>query len=73
MGGFTQDDGYVRVVAADALRRILLRPCRASRFFGVLLTKPKRSFVCLFIAVPTSTLPDPRTIEYKAVRVGGGG
>jgi hypothetical protein len=30
MGGFTQDDGYVRGVAADALRRILLRPCRAS-------------------------------------------
>ncbi len=25
MGGFTQDDGYVRGVAADALRGILLQ------------------------------------------------
>ena len=30
MGGFTLDDGYLRGVAADAQRGILLRPCRAS-------------------------------------------
>ena len=28
--GFTQDNGYVRGVAADTQRGILLRPCRAS-------------------------------------------
>jgi hypothetical protein len=58
MGGFTQDDGYVRGVAADALRGILLRPCRASHFFGVLLTEPNSPFITEVpgpIPVPVNT------------------
>jgi hypothetical protein len=55
MGGFTQDDGYVRGVVADVQRGILLRPCRGSRFFGVLLTKPNFPFITEVPGTDTGT------------------